>query len=130
MSVERFEFSPAIFKENGLFIIDIDKVDAISFTVKERLVVSIPPKGLGGNHRHPRWEAFIGLGSGLKMTWQDDEGSNHEEAMNPDGKLFLFVISPNTPHVVVNNSETEQGILLEFADEEQRGVKLVELVRN
>jgi len=66
MTIKRFDFSPTLFKENGLFIINIDKIDNIPFIVKERSIVNIPPGELGGNHKHPRWEAFIGIGQGIK----------------------------------------------------------------
>lgn len=38
MNVQKYEFTPAIFKENGLFIVEVDKVDNIPFDVKERLL--------------------------------------------------------------------------------------------
>ncbi len=128
MNVQKYEFTPAIFKENGLFIAEVDKVDNIPFDVKERSVVNIPSREFGGNHKHPRWEAFIGIGHGLKLVWEEN-GSNKEEVMNPHGKMFLYNISPHIPHMVVNTSKDEAGILLEFASESQRDVQQVLLVK-
>lgn len=127
MKVEKLQFEPTYKRGNGLFVVDLDKVE-IPFEVIERSFVYIPPSEKGGNHRHPRAEAFIGIGEGLKVVWLDADGESHEETMNKNGGLSIYIISPNTPHAVINTSETQFGVLLEFASEVQHDVEMVNLV--
>ena len=128
MSIQRYEYEPHITKKSGLFIIDVDVVDNIPYEVKEKSVVKIPPEEMGGNHKHPRWEALIGIGQGLVLIWQEDDGTKKEEKMNPDEKLYLFVIPPYIPHTVINTSDVEFGILVEYASAVQHDVEPVDLV--
>lgn len=130
MAIEKRNFTPTYTRETGLFVVNLDTVNDLPFEVKERSFVNIPPKEMGGNHKHPRWEAIVGIGSGLKLIWQGENDSKHEEVMNPDGHLFIFIVSPNTPHTVVNTSETEIGVLLEFASGPQHSVETVELLKS
>lgn len=110
-----------------MFVIDPDAVD-LPFEVKERSIVYIPPEAKGGNHKHPRIEAFIGIGEGLIVVWVDSKGKKHEERMNENGNLAIFVMPTNTPHAVVNTSKSQFGVLFEYANESQHDVEMVELV--
>lgn len=126
MNVEKIGFEPKYKRENGLFVIDPDAVN-LPFEVKEKSLVYIPPEAKGGNHKHPRIEAFVGIGEGLVVTWIDDEGRKHEEKMNENGNLAIFVMPANIPHVVVNTSRSQFGVLFEYANESQHDVEIVEL---
>lgn len=127
MVVEKRVIEPAFKRENGLFIIDIDEVKLPEdFEAIERSVVYIPPKQIGGNHKHPRKEIFIGLGD-LELIWIDEDGEVHKEEMG--GKeLKIFVIESMIPHTLKNNSESKFGVLIEFASEKQHGVEEIKLV--
>ena len=120
MKIEQFPITPTYKKENGLWVLNLDTIE-IPFDIKERSVVSIPPGQIGGNHKHPRQEAFIGLGEGLELVWIQD-GRTERTNMNPEGKLFLFFIPPYLQHAVINNSKTN-GILIEFADKAQEKIQ-------
>jgi uncharacterized RmlC-like cupin family protein len=81
-------------------------------------VISFGPGAWGGNHRHERVEAFVGMGEGLYIVWQDGAGERHEQPMMSKDKsrLKMFVVPAWTPHMVENRSETETGILYEVRD--------------
>ncbi len=126
MKVEKVVLKPRYKKENGLWVIDIDKVK-VPFKIEERSVIYIPPGQLGGNHKHPRKEAFIGIGEGLELIYK--EGSQIRRLrMNPKGKTYFFIIPPFLEHAVVNNSKSQQGVLIEFADQSQRDVETCDIV--
>lgn len=128
MPIEKRPFSPTYITENGLFLIDINAVSGLPFKIKERSLVNVPPMRIGGNHKHPRWEAFVGIGPGLKLIWQDENSLKYEESMYHDENLTLFIISPHTPHAVINESKSNLGVLLEFASEVQHEIETVELI--
>jgi hypothetical protein len=127
MDVKIIPIEPKYKKENGVFVVDIDKIK-IPFEVKEKSLVYIPPKGIGGNHKHPRAEAFVGIGEELKIIWKNINGERFEKYMNKNGKLLLFVISTDTPHVIINESNSQFGILMEFADDVQHDVEKIEIL--
>lgn len=52
----------------------------------------IPGGEFGGNHKHPRTEAFVGIGSDLELIWQDDSGVKHTERMDDERGLQLFIL--------------------------------------
>lgn len=128
MKVSKRPFSPTYGRENGLFGINIDSINDLPFDIKEKSLVNIPPGVIGGNHHHPRWEAFVGMGRGLKLVWRDDRGNRQAELMNPEGKLYLFILPPHTPHAVINESNAVMGILLEYASESQHDVEAAKLI--
>ncbi len=118
--------SPKYKKENGLYVLDIDNIQ-VPFKTKERSIVYLPPSELGGNHRHPRQEAFVGIGEDLEFVWKDGK-KTHTIKMNPDGQLQLIVVPANLEHAVFNRSQNQIAILLEFADGEQREAQVVKVV--
>lgn len=69
----------------------------------------------------------MGIGEGLKIIWKDKNGKMIEKNMNSDGELLLFIIPANTPHVIVNTSENQFAVLVEFADDIQHDVESVSL---
>ena len=126
MKIQQILITPTYKKENGLWVLDLDDIK-IPFYIKERSIVNIPPSQIGGNHRHPRQEAFMGIGEYLELVWNEGGKSKRVE-MNPEGKLILFIIPPNLEHAVINNSEAVNGILIEFADEAQRDIEVRKVI--
>ena len=118
--------SPEYKKENGFYVLDIDHVQ-VPFEIKERSIVYLPPSEFGGNHRHPRQEAFVGFGEDLEFVWNED-GKTRTTLMNPGGQLQLILVPPNLEHVVFNRSQTQMAVLLEFADGLQREVQVAKVV--
>lgn len=123
--------NPTYKKENGLWLLNTDSPDLpMDFSIHERNIVYIPAGEFGGNHRHPRQEAFIGIGSNLELIWQDQDGQRHVETMSPEGKgdlLALFVVRSMTPHAVVNRGQ-DAAVLIEFADSPQHDLEPVNLL--
>ncbi|GAB4219940.1 MAG: hypothetical protein Fur009_8280 [Candidatus Microgenomates bacterium] len=125
IKIKKIKIDPTYKKENQLWVLNFDDIK-VPFIVKEKSIVYILPKKLGGNHFHPRQEAFIGIGEGLELHYLK-ENIIKKERMNPDGKLFLFVIPANLPHAVFNNSNSP-AIIIEFADGKQEGVQNYKLI--
>ncbi|NTU73651.1 hypothetical protein HGB07_05820 [Candidatus Roizmanbacteria bacterium] len=127
MNIRKLAIEPTYKKENGLWSLNIrDLLPKIEFIPVEQSLILIPPNQFGGNHKHPRTEAFIGVGRRLELIWKDDEGALHEEAMNEE-KLYLFIVPPFVPHAVINKSSDMDAILYEFADAKQHEVELIEI---
>lgn len=78
---------------------------------------------------HQRKEALLGIGTTAYFVWQDDKGKIHEEPMNPEGELYLFIIPPEVPHAVVNKSPHEPAILYEYFDSPDTAITKVELIQ-
>lgn len=128
--IEKYSVDPTYRKENGLWLLNADLPNIpVDFPIHERNIVYIPAGEFGGNHKHPRIEAFIGIGENLELIWQDQDGQKHVEAMNfKDGsQLTLFVIHALTPHIVVNRGKNA-AVLIEFANEAQHNVEPVNLL--
>jgi len=126
MNIQKFEIKPKYKKENGLYVIDIDSIK-IPFKVRERSVIYIPPNQFGGNHKHLRQEAFIGIGEGLELIWIQNNKRNKEK-MNSKGEIFLFIVPSYLGHAVVNNSKNESGILIEYASDFQKDVESCKII--
>jgi len=115
MAITRTHIQPAYKKENGLWVLDLGTIELPDdFEVREKYITYFPPQQFGGNHKHPRKEAFIGLGENLRFIWLDDQGQKHEEEMNPQGELYLFIIPSQIPHAVINKSRKIPAILYEL----------------
>lgn len=129
-NVSIHDIQPLYKKPDGLYVQEIDRTDLpLGFEPTVRHLVAIPPGGISANHRHPRSEAFIGIGDQLTFHWIDEDGAKHSENMAPQGKIFLFVVPPNVPHAITNNSDSP-AVLLEYADAEQtqNDVEIVKVV--
>ncbi len=97
------------------------------FKIKIQGIVIFPPGSKGGNHKHPRIEAFYSNGD-LTIIYLDKSGIKKELSMAPQGDSYkLFVTPPFLPHAVVNRTDKEL-ILVEFADTEQHDVEKAELI--
>lgn len=121
--IERIELDYTTRRENGLWVVNEDAVTPhLNFEVADRQIIGIPPEAFGGNHRHPRTEAFVAMGGELTLTWEDDEGNIHSEPMHSENGLLLFVIGSMVPHTVHNQGD-QLGLLYEFANEKQHDVE-------
>ncbi len=125
--VEKKLTSPTYTKENGLMLFNLKTIEPDGFLVKEKNVIYIPPLEAGGNHRHPRTEAFLAFGD-LELIWQDKEGKIRREEIAYGKQTAIFIVDSMTPHAVKNKSKDNFGILIEFASEEQHDVEEIKLV--
>lgn len=128
--IDEISFTPKYKRENGLWVVDPDNVNLPDdFLVKERSIVYIPPGQYGGNHKHPRSEAFFGIGSkGLFLVWLDESGQRREaEMVGENQELTLFVVPPYVPHAVINR-DTSFAVLVEYADGPSEGVEPVDVL--
>jgi uncharacterized RmlC-like cupin family protein len=133
-NIERIPLEPKYRRDNGLFVVSLDNLvlppsyDKLDFDARERSLVSIPAGQAGGNHKHPRLEAFFTLDSTVELHWIDGSGAPQMEPMGPvDGQAYVFVIPPMVPHAVLNNGEAPIT-LIEFADGPQRDVEPIRIV--
>lgn len=118
--IQIIPIEPTYKKDNGMFVFGLSQYDdLIDFPIKERSVISMPSQQFGGNHSHPRTEAFIALGAHAELHWIDDSGKKHIELMNPKSKLQVVIVYPGTPHAIRNNSRSETAIIIEYATESQ-----------
>lgn len=129
--IKHIPVQPSYKRDNGLWNLETLSLPlAEHLDVKERNVVYVPAGQQAGNHKHPRTEAFIGIGEDLWLVWIDDEGATHEEKMMVDGgQLNLFVVEPFTPHAVVNKAQAF-AVIVEFTDGPNVDVERVEVVRD
>lgn len=127
--IRRIELEPINRRPSGLWMIDLDALPLPDgFIIAEQNLIYLPPRAVGGNHRHPRTEIFIALGSGLVLVW-DEAGEVQEQPMMPDAdRPVMFIVEPNTPHAVVNRNKKVPASLYELADGPQRNVKPVTLI--
>ena len=125
LGIQRISIAPKYTKEDGLIVMDSIRTE-LPFEAKVLQFVILPPKAIGGNHRHPRKEAFLALGEGLELHWQDEEGELHTELFV---RNEVIIVAPFTPHGIVNKSETTASIA-EWADGIQHDVEQVDIIAN
>jgi oxalate decarboxylase/phosphoglucose isomerase-like protein (cupin superfamily) len=114
--IKKIPIDPTYRKDNGLWNLETPTLPFPNdFQVKERNVVYIPAGEFGGNHKHPRAEAFVGIGEELYMVWKDENGEKHEDKMMDGNQLYFFYVEPFTPHAVINKS-SGFAVLVEFAN--------------
>lgn len=119
---------PTYKKDNGTWVLHTNEVVFPEyFTLAEQSLVSIPVGAFGGNHKHPRIEAYIAFHKELYLIWQDENGEKHEENMYDASNIKLWIIPPFVPHAVVNRAE-EDAMFYEFANDTQHDVEVVTLV--
>lgn len=130
MHVNKINIEPTYKKDNGSWAIDTQKISLKSlFTTVEQAIIFLPPNKVAGNHKHKRKEALLGIGEAAFFLWQDANGRVHKEAMNPNGMLYLFIIPPDIPHAVINESASMPVILYEYFDDVFKGIEKVDLLR-
>lgn len=115
--IQIISLKPTYKNDNGVRVFDAQNLPfPATFTLAESSFVSIPPGQVGGNHRHPRQEAFLCFQPGVTFHWIDANGKKHTEQMCDDaGNVKLFVAPAMVPHAVVNN--TDQPIqIMDYGD--------------
>lgn len=112
--------------DTEVWVLNTDDIPVDKSKIKDQQIVHLAPKSVGGNHKHPRTEWFIGIGE-LFFIWLDEDGLKHEEHMHPNGQIFLFEVPPFLPHAVANRSSDKVGILFEMADGKMENVEKVEV---
>lgn len=121
--IDKILTKPTYKRDGGLWVVNMDMLDIPNdFVIAERNVVYIPPGEYGGNHRHPRKEAMIGIGDYIILIWEDSDGVVHEETMSNKDTMLLFILHPFTPHAVVNKGN-KPAMLIEVADGPQLDVE-------
>jgi uncharacterized RmlC-like cupin family protein len=110
-----------------VWILNTDDIPIDKSLIKDQQIVHLAPRAIGGNHKHPRTEWFIGIGD-LVFVWLDEQGIKHEEYMHPNGEIKLITVPSLLPHAVVNKSKNQVGVLFEFADGKQENVEQVKVV--
>lgn len=108
---------------------DVWVLNTADIPVEESLIadvqlVHLSAGSVGGNHKHPRTEWFIGIGD-LLFVWLDENGEQQQAHMNPEGNILLISVPPYLPHAVVNTSKDMFGILYEMADGKMKEVETV-----
>jgi len=93
--------------------LNFDSVPIDWDNIKDKRIVYLGPGLVGGNHRHPRTEWFIGMGD-LVFVWLDEDGVRKETPMFPDGKVKMITVPSFVPHAIINRSDDQFAILLEL----------------
>lgn len=117
------------YKKDGqdVWVLNLDDIPVEKEKIVDQQIVHLAPESIGGNHKHPRTEWFVGIGD-LVFVWLDDNENVHEEHMHPDGQIRLVIVPPLLAHAVVNRSKEKSGILFELADEKMNNVEQVKVI--
>ncbi len=110
-----------------VWVLNIDDIPLDKGKIQDQQIVHFAPKSIGGNHKHPRTEWFIGIGD-LALLWLDEKNQLHEEHMHPNGQILLIEVPPFLPHAVINKSETQNAVLFEYADGKMKDVERVSVL--
>jgi len=113
--------------DTEVWVLNTDDIPVDLDKVKDQQIVHLAPLSVGGNHKHPRTEWFIGIGD-LEFVWLDESGEKHVQHMHPDGQILLIEVPPFLAHAVRNASKTSNAVLFEYADMKQKEVEKVEVV--
>lgn len=110
--------------ESEVWVLNTDDIPIDATLINDQQIVHLAPGSVGGNHKHPRTEWFIGVGD-LDFVWLDEQGISHLQHMHPNGQIILIEVPPFLPHAVRNNSQSTPGILFEFANDKMRDVEQI-----
>ena len=112
-AIQIIPVSAKYIREDGLevFYLDRPELEGV-FEVRDTSFVRIPAGVAGGNHKHPRSEAFMALADGLTLHWLDETGKSSSLDITPGS---LFVVAPGVAHAVVNHSSNMVS-MIEYAD--------------
>jgi len=88
----------------------------------------LAPGVWAGNHKHSRVEIFISYDE-LLFIWLDKNGKEHKEVMGKtnEGLVKVFVVEPQTPHLIVNKSE-KPSTYVELCDGKLDDVVKLEMI--
>lgn len=113
--------------ETDVWVLNTDDIPLDKTKIRDQQIVHLAPKSVGGNHKHPRIEWYIGIGD-LTLVWLDEAGKLYKEPMNPNGQIIFITMPPFVPHAVVNESADRPGVLFELADGKMKDVELVKII--
>lgn len=113
--------------DTDIWVLNTDDIPVDKSFVKDQQIVHLAPQSVGGNHKHPRTEWFVGIGE-LEFIWIDEKGNKQTEHMNPNGQIMLIEVPPFLPHAVRNSSSDKVGILFELADGKMKDVVVVKII--
>lgn len=105
-------------------MLNTDDIPVEKSRVHDQQIVHFSPNSFGGNHKHKKIEWLIGIGD-LLFVWLDRDGTKHETKMHPNGEILLIEVTPYLPHAVINQSDSEFGVLFELADEKSSVVEKI-----
>lgn len=113
-------------KDQGVlvkYLKEIPELTSPEIDPSQTSVVVFTPNGMGGNHAHPRTEVFCCMTSNLTLYWTNESNKTEHLLMERDNSdsLNYYVIPSNLPHAVVNHSSSD-GVLIEYADQDQSDV--------
>jgi hypothetical protein len=113
--------------DSDVWVLNTQDIPVDKTLIKDQQIVHFAPLSVGGNHKHPRIEWFVGIGE-LEFIWLDKNGNKKIQQMNPDGQLLLIEVPPFLPHAVKNSSVEKIGILFELADDTANGVEKIKIL--
>lgn len=114
-------------EDSDVWVLNKDDIPVDLTMVKDEQIVYLAPGSIGGNHKHPRTEWFIGIGD-LYFHWLDENGVKQSEHMHPDGQILLIEVPPYLAHAVENISSEMFGILFEMADGKMKNIERVSVL--
>lgn len=113
--------------DTDVWVLNTDDIPLDKDLIKDTQIVHLAPLSVGGNHKHPRTEWFIGIGD-LVFVWLNEKGEKQEQHMHPNGQIRLITVPPFLPHAVENRSQDNPGILFEMADGKMENVEQIKIV--
>lgn len=112
--------------DTNVWVLNSKDIPVESSKIKDQQIVHLASQSIGGNHRHPRTEWFIGIGD-LELFWLDENGVQQSKHMHPNGQIFLIKIPPFLPHAVKNSSNIF-AVLFEYGDDIMRDVEPIKVI--
>ena len=107
--------------------LNVDDIPLPKDLIKDQQIAYLGPRVVGGNHKHPRTEWFIGIGD-LVFVWLDENGEIQEEHMHPNQQILLIEVPPYLSHAVKNKSDNQGAVLFEYSDMQMKDVKKVKVI--
>ncbi len=127
--IQTLQLPHSYVRNSGLWVRGLSPIliPEISQPLTQISLVCLPPKQVGGNHKHPRIEVFGLMSGNLELHYL--EADNHQictMATPTSQDMTLYVIPTLLPHAVINRSDGN-AYMLEFASEPQHDIESVVL---
>lgn len=114
-------------RENGLIKLELNQLPIPKAFIYQ-YIFSIPPRVIGGNHKHQHEEIFFSTDENLEVHWINKKGEKEKSKFKEGNNLFLFYIPKGVVHAVVNTSSNHPAVLVEYADGVRVGVEKVVII--